>query len=120
MRLFSKRRISYVFIFYRNAAPTPDDQKEIIAAQAKGRKLMEANRAWMSDEPAVAFAEAHQISDGDWFQPAAVRDAQLEALCAIWMAKNGIGTSGKGEEFRAQQVNGYIVATQSQDLVPMK
>jgi hypothetical protein len=120
MGLFSKPKISYVFVFYRNNAPTPDEQKKIISTQAKGRKVMEAARAWMSKEPAVAFAEARQMSDEDWFQPAAVRDAELRALCSIWLAKNAIGTSGKGEEFKTQQVNGYIVATQSQDLVPMK
>jgi hypothetical protein len=120
MPLFGKPKISYVFIFYRQGAPTKEEQDKIVASLAKGRKIMPPEKAWRSTEAAISFGEARQLSDEDWNQSSVVRQAEIKALCSIWMAKNGIGTSGKGAEFKTQQVNGFIVAMDSQELVPMK
>jgi hypothetical protein len=92
----------YVFIGYRLAPPTAEQQQEIVARLTKGKT------------PTV-LGDVHRVPDEYWNAPQNVRDAEEKATAMIHLAKAAVGSSGTiGSE--THTMGEFLVTTLSGDL----
>ncbi len=116
--LRAKQQSTYLFIFYRSAPPTSEQQAQIVASISKGKTQTTPRLLWRSKVPAIAFAMARQLTEEQWRNPAALREAELNALCAMYLAKEGFPAISLHNEpvYKTHEMMGFLITTVSEDI----
>jgi hypothetical protein len=103
MSLFGpSRKKAYVFVLYKGDPPDEPVRQDAVSRRSGRAK-------------SVVFGDALELRETDVSGPVPLRDAYAKAICSVWLAQTGVGSSGE-MKWDFQVEGAYLVVTVSGDL----